>query len=77
MKSAVVVPRDAVVLRAGGAGVMVVERGRGWGVGVELGLGDGAWSAVQGGIEAGTTVVSRGAEGLAEGDTVQILDSPT
>lgn len=77
VKSAVVVPRDAVVLRAGGAHVMVVDKGRAKRVGVELGLGDGAWIAVQGGIEAGTTVVSRGAEGLAEGDTVQILDSPT
>ncbi|MEO0812303.1 MAG: efflux RND transporter periplasmic adaptor subunit, partial [Myxococcota bacterium] len=73
----VVVPRDAVVLRSGGAHVMVIADGKAKQVGVELGLGDGPWIAVHGDVAAGNTVVSIGAEGLSDGDVVEIVGSPT
>ncbi|MEM6730786.1 MAG: efflux RND transporter periplasmic adaptor subunit [Myxococcota bacterium] len=73
----VVVPRDAIVLRAGGAHVMVVDGDRAKRIGVELGVGDGAWIAVRGEVRAGQTVVAIGAEGLSDGDEVLIVGSPS
>ncbi len=73
----IVVPRDAVVLRSTGAHVMLIADGKAKRVGVELGLGDGAWIAVRGDVSAGNTVVSIGAEGLADGDLVEIVETPS
>ncbi|MEM6531028.1 MAG: efflux RND transporter periplasmic adaptor subunit [Myxococcota bacterium] len=70
-----VVPRDAIVLRAKGAHVIVVdEAGTAREIDVELGLGDGAWIAVRGEVTAGATVVSIGAESVQDGDAVEIVE---
>lgn len=73
----IVVPRDAVVLRSSGAHVMVIDGGKARRVGVELGLGDGAWIAVRGDVAEGNTVVAIGAEGLSDGDAVEIVETPS
>lgn len=70
-----VVPRDAIVLRAKGAHVMVIdESGKAHEIDVKLGLGDGAWIAVSGDVKAGAKVVSIGAESVQDGDAVEIVE---
>ncbi len=70
------VPRDALVLRGGGAAVFVVaEDGGARRVPVRLGPAQGAWIAVTGeGLAAGDQVVVRGGERLRPGQKVRILD---
>jgi len=71
------VPRDALVLRREGAAVfrinaeMVAEK-----ISVITGLGSGPLIEVIGQIEAGDTVVVRGAERLKDGMSVQISSGP-
>lgn len=70
------VPRDAVVLRRGGAAVFKVVPGQEGGpsvaerVPVELGSADGRWISVIGGLVDGDTVIVRGAERLRPGQPV-------
>ena len=72
------VPRDALVLRGGGAAVFVVaEDGSARRVPVRLGPAQEAWIAVSGeGLAAGDRVVVRGGERLRPGQKVRILDRP-
>ncbi|MES2684098.1 MAG: efflux RND transporter periplasmic adaptor subunit [Pseudomonadota bacterium] len=82
-RNALVVPRDAVVIRAEGSAVFrlkdgpvdkgvasrVAER-----VSVRLGVADGAYVAVEGSLGPDDEVVIRGAETLADGATVRVVD---
>ncbi len=68
------VPRDALVLRSGGAAVfrvnddLTAQR-----VGVTTGVSDGVYIAVDGALSAGDRVIVRGAERLRDGQTVSIM----
>jgi hypothetical protein len=74
--SAVIVPRDAVIVRADGAHVFrvgqddVAER-----VPVRLGNGDAARVEVLEGLSGGDRVVVRGGERLSAGQAVQVASS--
>lgn len=69
------VPRDALVLRREGSRVVLVgEDGSTRMVPVEIGVGVGSWVEVAGELEAGDTVIVRGAERLMPGQTVRILE---
>ena len=82
-RNALVVPRDAVVIRAEGSAVFrlkdgpadkgvksrVAER-----VPVRLGVADGAYVAVEGALGPDDEVIVRGAETLADGATVRVVD---
>lgn len=82
-RNALVVPRDAVVIRAEGSAVFrlkdgpsaegvasrVAER-----VPVRLGVADGGYVAVEGALGPDDEVVVRGAETLADGATVRVVD---
>jgi RND family efflux transporter MFP subunit len=82
-RNALVVPRDAVVIRTDGTTVFrlkdgpvsagqpsrVAER-----VPVRLGVADGAYVAVEGALGPDDEVVIRGAETLADGATVRVVD---
>ena len=77
-QSAVVIPRDALVLRVDGASVFrILEDDTAERISVIPGIADGDWIAVSGGIESGDRVVVRGGERLRAGDSVSItsLDS--
>lgn len=77
--NALVVPRDAVVIRAEGSAVFrlkdgpertrVAER-----VPVRLGVADGGYVAVEGALGPDDEVVIRGAETLADGAPVKVVD---
>jgi len=73
-KLAVVVPRDALVLRDEQVFVYRIVEGMAEKVDVTLGIGDDRRIAVAGNIAAGDLVVVRGAERLADGDEVDILN---
>lgn len=75
VRTELVVPRDALVLRDSGSYVIVIEDGKASRIGVELGQGDGAWIAVRGALRVGQTIVVTGAELIDEGDAVTILKS--
>ena len=74
-----VVPRDAVVIRAEGNAVFrlkdgpqqtrVAER-----IPVRLGVADGAYVAVEGALAPDDEVVIRGGETLSDGATVKVVD---
>lgn len=82
-RNALVVPRDAVVIRTDGSAVFrlkdgpavngaatrVAER-----VPVRLGVADGGYVAVEGALGPDDEVVVRGAETLADGATVKVVD---
>ncbi|ROH93690.1 efflux RND transporter periplasmic adaptor subunit [Stagnimonas aquatica] len=78
-RNALVVPRDAVVIRAEGNAVFrlrdgpqqsrVAER-----IPVRLGVADGAYVAVEGALAPDDEVVIRGAETLADGAPVKVVD---
>lgn len=78
-RNALVVPRDAVVIRAEGSAVFrlkdgpeksrVAER-----VPVRLGVADGGYVAVEGALGPDDEVVVRGAETLADGAPVKVVD---
>jgi RND family efflux transporter MFP subunit len=73
IKKVLAVPRDALVLRREGASVfkvnadMTVEQ-----INVITGLGDGSHIEVIGSLRPGDTIVTRGAERLAPGMTVNV-----
>lgn len=78
-RNALVVPRDAVVIRAEGNAVFrlkdgpqqtrVAER-----IPVRLGVADGAYVAVEGALAPDDEVVIRGGETLSDGATVKVVD---
>ncbi len=73
-KQALVVPRDALVLRRDGAYVFRVgPEQRAQRVPVMPGVGDGDLIEVDGALAAGDVIVVRGAERLMEGQPVQVI----
>ena len=73
-KQALVVPRDALVLRREGAFVFRVgPEQRAQRVQVMPGVGDGDLIEVDGALAAGDVIVIRGAERLMEGQPVQVI----
>ena len=75
-KQALVVPRDALVLRRDGAYVFRVgPEQRAQRVPVMPGVGDGDLIEVDGALAAGDVIVIRGAERLMEGQPVQVIGS--
>lgn len=75
-KQALVVPRDALVLRREGAFVFRVgPEQRAQRVPVMPGVGDGDLIEVDGALAAGDVIVIRGAERLMEGQPVQVVGS--
>jgi RND family efflux transporter MFP subunit len=73
-REALVVPRDALVLRPGGISVFVIdEENKARRVPVTTGIGSSTNIEVSGEINAGDTVVIRGNERLNTGQTVNIL----
>jgi RND family efflux transporter MFP subunit len=72
-KRSVAVPRDALVLRDGGTWVFRIGADRKAArIGVATGDGDADTIAVEGGVEPGDLLVVRGAERLADGQSVVI-----
>ncbi len=77
-QSAVVIPRDALVLRRDGSSVFrILDDDTAERITVVTGIADGDWIAVSGGISPGDRVVVRGGERLKAGDSVSLtpLDS--
>ena len=75
-KQALVVPRDALVLRREGTFVFRVgPEQRAQRVPVMPGVGDGDLIEVDGALAAGDVIVIRGAERLMEGQPVQVIGS--
>jgi multidrug efflux pump subunit AcrA (membrane-fusion protein) len=69
---AVVVPKDAVVTRGPQKLIYLVNGDNKIAeVPVQLGSGVGSWIEVQGGVQAGQKVVTRGNERLMNGQAVQ------
>ncbi|WP_300529881.1 efflux RND transporter periplasmic adaptor subunit [Maricaulis sp.] len=67
------VPYDAVILRANGSHVFIVDADDiARQVSVEPGVREGGFIAIEGDVEAGQTVVISGAETLSDGRPVQI-----
>ena len=68
------VPRDALVIRADGLYVVRMngER-RAERIAVEAGVADGDWIGVEGTLEAGDSVVVRGAEGLRGNEKLDVV----
>lgn len=82
-RNALVVPRDAVVIRADGNTVFRLKAGpisKGVAtriaerVPVRLGVAEGAYVAVEGALAPDDDVVTRGAETLTDGATVRVVD---
>ena len=71
-RQALLVPRDAVVMRGQQAGVHVLEADRVRFQQIETGLTTDRGVEVLGGLRAGTTVVTRGSQGLQDGATVEV-----
>lgn len=70
------VPRDALVLRRGGAAVFrVTGEGKAERISVQLGVASGPLVAITGDIKAGDRVVTRGGERLRPGQAVKILNA--
>lgn len=77
-KPVIAVPRDALVLRRGGAHIFTVnETGQATKVMVKTGLAQGDLIAVEGEVAAGDQVVIRGNERLRDQQTVQVLNEST
>ncbi len=73
-KEVLAVPRDALILRREGASVFkVTDQSAVSQVKVVVGLGAGALIEVFGDLAAGDEVVIRGAEGLSDGATIDIV----
>jgi len=72
---AVVIPKDALVDREGRSIVYVVSDGVARERQVEIGLTDRTRAEVISGLEAGDAVVVVGAQGLADGDPVEVRES--
>jgi HlyD family secretion protein len=73
MRNAILVPRDSLVYRGGQAGVFVVEQKRPEFRPVDAGSIENQHIEVLGNLAVGTTVVTRGAALLTEGDQIQIV----
>ncbi len=75
--TAVAVPRDALVERGGTAYVYkVTDDGSAEQVTANITSTVGMWVAIANGIDAGDRVIVRGAERLAPGQPVEIIDTP-
>jgi membrane fusion protein (multidrug efflux system) len=72
---AVLIPKDAVVERAGETLVFVVDGGVAERRDVQIGLTDEQSAEVLSGVAAGESVVIVGAQGLRDGDPVLIRQS--
>jgi len=69
------VPRDALVLRRSGASVFRISpENMAEKVSVELGIASGPYIEVQGELNAGDRIVTRGGERLRPGQTVKIIE---
>jgi len=71
-RQALLVPRDAVVMRGQQAGVHVLEGDRVRFQQIETGMTTDRGVEVLGGLRTGTTVVTRGSQGLQDGATVEV-----
>jgi membrane fusion protein (multidrug efflux system) len=71
-RQALLVPRDAVVTRGQLTGVNVLVSGRVRFRQIETGLSSDRGVEVLSGLSEGTTVVTRGSQGLQEGATVEV-----
>jgi len=71
---AVVIPKEAVVEREGRSVVFVVSGGKAEMRPVKVGLSDETRSEIVSGLRAGESVVVVGAQGLQDGDRVQVRD---
>jgi RND family efflux transporter MFP subunit len=70
------VPRDAIVLRPGGASIFVIDESmQARQVSVSTGMGSGDRVEVSGDVSNGDRVVTRGNERLQPGQSVSIMDS--
>lgn len=75
-QNTIAVPRDALVERSGGTYVVRVSSdGSSERIDVKIGASDGLFTAVDGKLVAGDTIVVRGAERLGDGQKVQIATS--
>jgi len=75
--TAVAVPRDALVERGGTTFVYkLTENGDAQQIAANITSTVGMWVAIAGGIEAGDRVIVRGAERLAPGQPVEVIDAP-
>jgi RND family efflux transporter MFP subunit len=75
-RQAIVVPRDALVLRRSGSAVFRInEDNSADRVSVSTGIAEGALIEVHGGIQPGDKVVTNGGERLRPGQTVQIINA--
>lgn len=74
---ALVVPRDALVIRADGMSVYKVKKDKDAATAVRVAVktssAEGGWVAVEGALLAEDSIVVRGAETLHDGDPVQII----
>jgi multidrug efflux pump subunit AcrA (membrane-fusion protein) len=72
-RETLLIPRDALVYRSNRSGVFVVESDKVRYQAIETGVAEEDCIKVQAGLSVGTTVVTRGANLLKNGDTVQIM----
>ena len=72
---AVVIPKDALVDREGRTIAYVVSGGVARERQVDVGLTDRTRAEILSGLEAGETLVVVGAQGLADGDAVEVRES--
>ncbi len=70
---ALLVPKDALVLSPGGAGVVIIEQGRARPLPVKLVAAHGELMEVTGSLKAGMPVVVRGNERLRPGQPVRVI----
>jgi len=70
------VPRDAIVLRRNGASVFRIgDENKAERVSVSTGIASGAFIEIQGDVQAGDKIVTRGSERLRPGQLVKLLPS--
>ena len=72
-RKTLLIPRDALVYRSNRSGVFVVESDKVRFQAIETGIAEEDRIEVQSGLSEGTTIVTRGANLLKNGDSVQIL----
>ncbi len=72
-RETLLIPRDSLVYRGNRSGVFVVESDKVRFQAIETGIAEEDRIEVRAGLQEGTTVVTRGANLLKNGDTVQIL----
>ena len=74
-RDAVIIPKDALVEREGKFLAFVVVNGKAQRRGVRTGITDSERAEILDGIKAGESVVVVGAQGLKDGDVVQVRES--